>query len=266
MKYNLHTHSVYCGHATGTINEYAEYAEKCNFDLLGFSDHIPFPDNHFKSSRMDYSKRKDYQEDVRREKDRGMKVLLGYECDYSTEWKGYFEDILGEVDYLIAGTHYMRRDVGNIVTPFYAPFSQKDFVLYTDATIKAMESGLFAFIAHPDVYLCTLPFDKNAYLAAVDLITAAIELDIPLEINSNGMAKADSGAVNQGCGYPNKEFWTLAKEMGAKAVISSDAHKVENLEKYYERIVDFADEIKIELLEPVLSKDGKLSFRTQEDK
>lgn len=264
MKYNLHTHSVYCGHATGTVNEYASYAEEKGFEVFGFSEHIPFPDNHYKSSRMDYSEKKRYEADVRREGERAMKVLLGYECDYAPAWKGYFEDVLGEVDYLISGTHYLKRENGEPVTPFYPPFSSKDFVIYVNSTLKAMESGLFSFIAHPDVFLCTKPFDKCAYSASVDLISAAVELDIPLEINSNGMIKADANP-NGGCGYPNKEFWTLAKDMGAKAVLSSDAHKVENLDKYHQRLIDFSSDIGITLLEPVISRDNKLSFRIQQD-
>ena len=264
MKYNLHTHSVYCGHGSGTIKEYADFAQKSGYEMFGFSEHIPFPDNHFKSSRMDYSIKNLYEEDVKRAKDRDMKVLLGYECDYSPEWKGYFEDTLGVVDYLIAGTHYMKRDSGQTVSPFSYPFCPSDFVIYANATIKAMDSGLFSFIAHPDVYLCMYPFDKNAKAAAIDIISAAVELSIPLEINSNGIAKSEE-ANSKGCGYPSKEFWMLAKEMGVKAVLSSDAHNVPNVEKYYKRLVEFAKDIDIELLEPQFVG-GKLSFRTQADK
>ena len=264
MKYNLHTHSVYCGHGTGTIKEYAEHAEKEGFELLGFSEHVPFPDNHFKSSRMDFFIKSDYERDVRRECERDMKVLLGYECDFSPEWKDYFLELKESLDYLIAGTHYMRRDSGRIVTPFCYPFSAKDFLLYTDSTIKAMESGLFSFIAHPDVYLCTLPFDKSAESAARDIIDASVYYGVPLEINSNGMAKMDAGLTEPGCGYPNRGFWQIAKEKGVKAVLSSDAHKVMNLSLYYDRLLSFAKETGVELLEPIF--DGSLSFRTLQDK
>ena len=264
MKYNLHTHSVYCGHGSGTIKEYSDFAQESGYEMFGFSEHIPFPDNHFKSSRMEYSIKSLYEEDVKREKDREMKVLLGYECDYSPEWKGYFEDTLGVVDYLIAGTHYMKRECGTTVSPFSSPFSSKDFVIYANATIKAMESRLFSFIAHPDVYLCMHPFDKNAKAAAMDIIEAAVELSIPLEINSNGIAKSEGGNA-PGAGYPCKEFWLLAKERGVKAVLSSDAHNVANVDKFYKRVVEFAENIGIELLEPEFVG-GKLSFKTQVDK
>ncbi len=263
MKYNLHTHSFYCGHGSGTIKEYADFAQASGYEVFGFSEHIPFPDNHFKSSRMDYSRKALYEADVNEEKNREMKVLLGYECDYSPEWRGYFEDVLGTVDYLIAGTHYMKREEGRIVTPFCYPFSAKDFALYTRSTIKAMESGLFSFIAHPDVYLCTLPFDRNAYSAAVDLFEASVSLGVPLEINSNGIPKAES-SNNPECGYPNAEFWSLAKEMNVKAVVSSDAHTVENVEKYHKRLMAFAESTGIELLEPHIVG-SKLEFRTQQD-
>ena len=43
MKVNLHTHTVRCGHAVGTDEEYVLAAIAAGFTKLGFSDHNPFP-------------------------------------------------------------------------------------------------------------------------------------------------------------------------------------------------------------------------------
>lgn len=263
MKYNLHTHSFYCGHGTGTIKEYADYAEEKGFDLLGFSEHVPFPDNHFSSSRMDYSLKGVYESDVRAEKDRGMKVLLGYECDYIPKWKGYFEDIKGSVDYLIAGTHYLKNSEGDIVTPFHGPFTQKDYPLYVKNVIDAMSSGLFLFMAHPDVFLCNIPFDNEAKAASKDIVDAAVDLDLPLEFNSNGLYKASLSNI-QGAGYPNKGFWEIAIDRGVRTVLSSDAHAVVNLDKYLDQVLSLAESFRIDLLEPILDGDIVIGFKNLE--
>ena len=79
MKYNLHTHSFYCGHGSGTIKEYADFAQASGYEVFGFSEHIPFPDNHFKSSRMDYSRKALYEADVNEEKNRLRQHLSYFE-------------------------------------------------------------------------------------------------------------------------------------------------------------------------------------------
>lgn len=263
MKYNLHTHSFYCGHGSGLIHEYYEEAKNKEFDVLGFSEHCPFPDNKtFKNTRMSFDSMPRYTEDVREcQREGGIKVLLGYECDYLPEWKGYFEDLCGDVDYLISGTHYVYRDDGRKTSPFRDDFSSSDLVKYTKIYIDAMRTGLFLFMAHPDVFLLNYPWNENARSASLDIIEAAMELDMPLEINSNGIEKArESGSASWG--YPNDNFWYLAKEKGVKAVISSDAHKVENLYKNYERVWEFSRSLDIDILYPVI-KDGKIELRTE---
>lgn len=260
MRYNLHTHSFYCGHGSGRIDEYYDYADSLGFSFLGFSEHCPFPDETYKTTRMPFSQMEQYEEDVNALKGKGtMDVLLGYECDYLPAWHGYFEDLRGRVDYLISGTHFIQRPDGKKTSPFREIFSKKDIPYYTKMYIEAMETGLFSFMAHPDVFLLNYKWDESAESASRDIIEASIELDIPLEINSNGIVKAiERGDLEYG--YPNMNFWALAKDLGAKAVVSSDAHSVANLFSNYDRVYDFAHSTGIELLEPMLS-DGKLAFR-----
>ncbi len=42
-KVNYHTHCARCRHAFGTEEDYVEKALEYNLDILGFSDHLPFP-------------------------------------------------------------------------------------------------------------------------------------------------------------------------------------------------------------------------------
>ena len=46
IKNNYHTHTRYCGHAKGEVEDYVKQAVKLNMQELGFSDHAPIPLNH----------------------------------------------------------------------------------------------------------------------------------------------------------------------------------------------------------------------------
>ncbi|MBR3717558.1 MAG: histidinol phosphatase, partial [Bacteroidaceae bacterium] len=43
MKANYHTHTSRCHHAEGTDEDYIKSAILGGFDILGFSDHAPWP-------------------------------------------------------------------------------------------------------------------------------------------------------------------------------------------------------------------------------
>ena len=247
--YNLHTHSFYCGHGSGTIAEYAKEAERLGFSVLGFSEHCPFSDNFLSSSRMPYSDMVHYERDVR-SLDCPFPVILGYEVDYFKSWHGYYEEIRERADYLIGGTHYIFRSDGSVKGAF-APLDKEDMKYYAKQTIKALSSGLFSFFAHPDAYLSATPFDMEAKAIAIDILDAAEDCGVPLEINGNGIAA--------GRGYPSEDFWRLAAERGMPAVISSDAHKVSNLDKSLLAAEAFAEKMGIDILYP--DKCNPLSFR-----
>lgn len=46
QKFNLHTHTARCGHAEGLDIQYIHSAIDAGLTLLGFSEHIPYPEMH----------------------------------------------------------------------------------------------------------------------------------------------------------------------------------------------------------------------------
>lgn len=263
IKYNLHTHSFYCGHGEGEIKDYADYADEKHFDILGFSEHCPFPDDLFHSTRMAYKAMGRYLDDVDRARSEHKTIILkGFECDYLPKYRSYFEDLKEKVDYLIAGTHFMISDDG-ISNPFDGSMRKKDLFIYASSTIKAMESGLFSFFCHPDVFLSHYPFDEDAKAVSKDIIALAKEMDMPLEVNANGIAKADLEHVDF-YRYPRMEFFALVKAAGVKCVKSSDAHKVVNLDKYSKALDDFIAPLELDFVEPAVCEyknKYRLSFK-----
>ena len=59
MKVNYHTHTYRCKHAGGTEEDYIKAAIENDFDIIGISDHAPFPDYDF-GYRMDYCELDEY--------------------------------------------------------------------------------------------------------------------------------------------------------------------------------------------------------------
>ena len=54
QSFNLHTHTARCGHGEGLDIQYVNSAIDAGFKLLGFSDHIPFPQIQQPQCRMNY--------------------------------------------------------------------------------------------------------------------------------------------------------------------------------------------------------------------
>ena len=254
-KYNLHTHSFYCGHGEGEIIEYIEKAISMKLDILGFSEHLPFVGNkYFKSTRMAYESRADYERDCRAYSGSDIKILTGYECDYLEEEHNYFEKVKKETDYLITGTHFLRKN-GKTISPFSSLLDKDDMKQYQDKVITAIETGLFSFVAHPDLYLHSADWNDETAIIAENIINAAIAKDMPLEINGRGTTKI----VNGKWAYPNIEFFSLAKKMNAKLIASTDSHSINEMDNNFIALAPFIKELDVKLVS--ISFDNKLIFK-----
>lgn len=259
-KYNIHTHSFYCGHGSGTIAEYVRHGQKNGLRLIGFSEHCPFEDGFLYRSRMSFERMKDYERDVLSQRDEAsIPVLLGYECDYFPRYRDYFSSLKdsGRVDYLITGTHFIIRKDGTRVSPFSDRLSEEDVLCYLDQMAEAIQSGLFSFIAHPDLYMAGFSqWNETMQKVAKEIIALAMEYSLPLEINANGFLKPE---VDGRPPYPYEPFWQLAGRMGARAILSTDAHKVANLTRNKDRLEEFAARCNVNLIRPAI-KNGQLEW------
>ena len=263
IKYNLHTHSFYCGHGKGTMEEYARAGFENGLEILGFSEHLPFPDGRLSSSRMDYSEKKEYEHDVLVEKERyegKMKVCLSWECDYFPDMDGYYQQLKEETDYLIVGTHFLQKD-GGYQSLFSSKYklTKEDLKCYADSTIKAISSGYFDFLAHPDVFFLNYEnFDSEAKAVSIAILDAAEDVGIPIEANGNGLVRPSRFPRP---GYPLLEFWQLARERKITFVRNTDAHVVENLTKSIPMLEEFASRVGIKYAYPVSL--NPLAFKTE---
>jgi histidinol-phosphatase (PHP family) len=94
-----------------------------------------------------------------------------------------------------------------------------------------MESGLFSFIAHPDAFgIGYKKWDENAVSCSADILSAASELGILLEINGYGLRKSKIDTPDgKRYKYPLNPFWEMAANFDITAVCNSDAHRPEDV-------------------------------------
>ena len=226
---NLHTHTARCGHARGAVDEYCREAMKQGIAVLGFSDHAPFPDGRFAESRMEFSELPEYRLDLSRMRRifPELHILTGVEIDFVPSLgRGFYEETYSAENrfhYRILGPHFTDPpDIGGDSTA-----SPERARAFTDLMVKAMETGLFDYVAHPDMFLSAYPcWSPELRALAVELAGASNAFGVPLEINAYGLRKpwidTPEGRRPQ---YPWRRFWEVMAECNVQTVVGSDAHR-----------------------------------------
>ena len=232
---NLHTHTRRCKHAQGAAADYCQAALAAGVGVLGFSDHAALPDNRWLDVRMHSSELADYcrEIDTAREAFPALTVLKGMECDVDPAYEPYYRDeLLGRLgfDYLIGAVHWFPYQ-GQWVGAHSGIRDVERLRAYTAWGIEGMTCDLFAFIAHPDVFGCSyLPWDRDAEACSRDMLQAAADLHMPIEINGYGLRKPVIETPDgRRRSYPLHKFWELAQEYDIEVVITSDAHEPWNV-------------------------------------
>jgi len=88
-----------------------------------------------------------------------LKILLGMECESSDDYDGFYRnELLGKrgYDYLIGACHFTPIG-GKWLNSFEDLDTPRALQAYADYCRRTMETGLFAFIAHPDIIGCSNP-------------------------------------------------------------------------------------------------------------
>ncbi|MBU1019872.1 MAG: histidinol-phosphatase [Firmicutes bacterium] len=261
MKRNYHTHHHLCGHATGSAEDYVKEAIKQRFDILGFSDHAPnYRVNDF-GVRMKEAELAEYLKDIEKTKAKysnKIKIYTGLEVEYFDDHEEYYQNYHEILDYMIHGQHYISMtDSMNDLISGFALTKPEQILKYAEYLEKAMTSGHFAMLAHPDLYMCGYKnFDETAKIVAHRICKMASELNVILEFNANGyrrgISKTPQGETQP---YPRMEFWEIAKSYNCLTLLNSDCHSPEIL---YDRVVKKAEDVYLSLS---LNDAGKLPIK-----
>lgn len=257
MRANYHTHNYRCNHAEGTNEDYIKEAIKAELDEIGLADHMSHPGKNVDNyNRMPYEELENYFNEVdylkEKYKDK-ISIKKGLECEYFKEFDWLYKELKEKhkAEYLILGVHFFEHE-GEWTYVGKVKFDKDILKKYTDYIIESMESGYFTYIAHPDLFGVSYKnWDKHMIEASRRILEAAERLNMPIEININGMrrpkVKYNNGERYQ---YPIKEFWELSKEYNVKRIIGIDAHNPEELHDL-EMGINFAKELGLEVIDRI---------------
>ncbi len=229
---NFHTHTRLCKHADGEPVDYCREAVKQGISVLGFSDHTPYPVKRWETVRMDIDQLPQYVKwiEAARAEFPQLRIIQGMECEYDPAYSNFFKDVLMEEYgclYLIGAAHSYLSRGGEWMGLYGYRMTDENLHDYADYVVEAMSSGLYLFMAHPDVFGVSYEgWNAEAEACCREICKAAVSIGLPLEINGYGLRKKpkqDSGAMR--APYPLEKFWEIAGEEGVKAVVSSDAHR-----------------------------------------
>lgn len=236
IKANFHTHTYRCKHASGEDREYIEAAIKAGYQVLGFSDHSPYPFGEYQSPiRMEMGELENYVDSVltlKKEYERNIRIFLGLETEYFPD---FFEGLMKKVrqyplDFMLLGQHYFDSELSRKHTR-RARTEEEFLIKYVDQVLEGMRTGYFNCVAHPDIINYT--GDIEVYRSHMRrLAEEAKKLQMPLEVNVNG--------YRDGCNYPNGDFIDLMVEVENDILIGVDSHAPKELldEENYHKCVE----------------------------
>ncbi len=259
LEYSFHSHTYRCGHATGDIEDYVFLAKNKGYKYYGISDHVFLPGVKQEHTRGDISMFDEYVDSFKKCKEKykdRINLYLAFECEYADVFLDYYKSLKENenIDYLILGQHMRFDESKNHIWYFgyHDVDNYKGIEDYKNDLIKGMKSGLFLYIAHPDLYLAftskITPFIEKI---TTEIIEASIKYDIPIEINLNGFFRRPLDIEYKTYGYPTDYFWQKAQSMGAKIVVGGDFHRPEiiNDDKLIDEFNDFIKRNEIELFD-----------------
>lgn len=245
--FNYHTHTYRSGHSDYMSDEEMLLeARNAGFTSLGFSEHIPFTSYEIPQEgiQMLPSEVDDYISSINKLKNKyqDMTILSGFEVEYDPMKEQFLGEMRSKVDYMILGQHFVKNGLDNIPTTNNPNYP----IAYANMVVKALDSGLFDIVAHPDIFMKYRDtivdeenkqlFLDNSVLASQIICEKASEMGVPLEINLGGVEKnyllKDGELI-----YPHSSFWKVASEIeGLKVLYGVDAHSLKSFKNVKENI------------------------------
>ena len=242
---NYHTHSLYCD-GKSTLEEQVRAAEQCGLRQLGFSSHAPVPfENTF---AMAEEKLPEYIQEIDQlQQTTHVTLLKSLECDYIPGMTVDFAKRQTEngLDYVIGGVHQVRQPNGdglwfidgskqetydNGLCDLFDMNIKKAVTTCWEQTFEMIETQQMDIIAHFDKIKM---HNRNRFFTEDEgwykiLADKAIQLikrhNLIIEVNTRGLYKKRSVSF-----YPSTELLMKARKADIPVIVSSDAHKAEEL-------------------------------------
>lgn len=242
---NYHTHCLYCD-GKSTLEEHVREAEKQGLLQLGFSSHSPVPfENSFAISEENLPKYIQEIDDLQSKT--SVKLLKSLECDFIPDMTVDFAERKKAcgLDYIIGGVHLVRPPHGDGI--WFIDGSKQEIydnglrdlfdnnikaavTTFWEQTFEMLETQQMDIIAHFDKIKMHnrdrfFKEDEQWYKILADKAIQLIKRhDVIIEVNTRGLYKKRCDHF-----YPSTELLMKARKADIPVLVSSDAHKAEEL-------------------------------------
>lgn len=221
LNYDLHIHTEYCGHAQGmTVDAICKRADELGLEAIAITDHI------FEPQDIDIIKR--IRQEVSQIKT-NCKVIVGAEVDVDCGYDDgrLITDAIDDIDYIIAGFHYIPLD-GTY------PSGPQDCRMYPDDFLKVWQKSLLGIVSNPKIDTLAHPGRLLASSVKLDIFfddamcvyemaaKLSAENKIAWEINELTFLRMGESFQEQFC-----KIAKLALDHGVKLVFGTDSHSPE---------------------------------------
>ena len=242
IKTNFHTHTIFCGHATGLPTDYLGKIKKYQIKTIGFSEHAFVDIPSFRHTIKSKEQMDAYYNEVDKLRTQtDCEVLIGLEVDYLPSLTDYYKELHKKFDYLSLSIHFV---VMNDSFSYGTRFTYlEEMKLYCEYMESGMKSKLFSFVNHPDLFLNDT---MNNYRNSEEIIgyekqiiDNAIKYNIPLELNIAQFKRYNHLYKEENI---RNDFWTLVGESDANVIINFDAHNPEEINiDIYNNVMNYAN-------------------------
>ncbi len=233
--FDLHVHSEYCD-GCDSLRDIVLKAIELKMDSIGLLHHSYAP---FDTSSIKKEKIEDFKREVINLKEEfkdKIKILMGVELDlYSDEDIKDFDYSIGSVHFYNNGNEYYPIDLSfdelkSIVDNYF----NGNFIEYSKEyfkNVKEVSDRGVTIIGHLD--LLTKFNEIHHYLDEENSeYVKAWKDTVDHILKNNQIFEINTGAISRGyrtTPYPSLKMIDYIKENGGKLILSSDAHKKENL-------------------------------------
>ena len=267
MQANFHTHCTYCD-GKEPMSNFVAKAKALGFARLGFSSHAPIQGE--TDFAIEEAQIPNYLKDIEtlQAQNPDIELFKALECDFIpdlTQPFQYYTDRY-QLDYIIGGIHLIRPDRHSNALWFIDGSKRETYddglqnlfhndirkavTAFWEQTFEMIETQKFNIIAHLDKIKMHnqrrfFTQTEKWYLALIDhALTLLKARDIIVEINTRGLYKGRCDEF-----YPSDYILEKMGKMGIRSLVSSDAHKSEELPLLYDEALDKLHKFGIEVVE-----------------
>lgn len=240
MRVDLHNHTIYCNHASGSIESFLQKASEIGINVFGFSCHAPM--NFDTKYRMSFAQLPRYFTEIPNNY-REMEVLSALEVDYVLGRDDLLDRsvLQADVDYLIGSVHFLGN-WGFDNPEFIGEWENRGVLSTWDSYLTSLQSmiktGYFQIVGHfdlPKLFGNVMP--ESLFSKMEDTLKLIRDMDMVLEVNSAGLRKHIKEQ------YPSSYILKKAKDLGINVTLGSDAHSILDIGFGYSTCIEILKDI-----------------------